>query len=48
MEFQLTLTQEDLNVLKAALQEMPYRIVAPLLSKLEAQLQSQVKKEKEK
>lgn len=41
MPYTLSLTQEDLRVLAAALQELPYKLAAPLLSKLQEQVSKQ-------
>lgn len=40
-EFRLTVTPAELNVIGVALGERPYREVAPLLAKLDAQLKEQ-------
>jgi hypothetical protein len=37
----LTLTQEQLQVLNAALLEVPYRLAAPLISSINSQIQQQ-------
>lgn len=47
MEYVLRLAPQDINILSAALGEMPFKAVAPLVAKIDAQLQSQTQKEKE-
>lgn len=37
-EIVLTLNDQDMNVLQAALLELPYRVVAPLIAKIQMQL----------
>lgn len=37
----LTFTQEQLQILNAALGEIPYRIAAPLIGSINSQIQSQ-------
>ena len=37
----LTFTQEQLQVLNAALVEIPYRVAAPLISSINSQIQQQ-------
>ena len=44
-EFLLKLTPADVAVLDRALQEMPYRLAAPLIDKINAQLQAQQQKQ---
>ena len=41
----LTFTQEQLQVLNAALVEIPYRIAAPLISSINSQIQKQFQRE---
>lgn len=46
--YNFTLTAEDLNIIGKALDERPFKEVAPLLQKLNTQIQNQiVNKEKE-
>ncbi|MNF05987.1 hypothetical protein D3C81_1914920 [compost metagenome] len=37
-EYVLTLNDQDMDVLQTALLELPYRVVAPLIAKIQAQL----------
>jgi hypothetical protein len=39
--FAITFTQEQLQVLNAALSEIPYRVAAPLINSINAQIQKQ-------
>lgn len=39
-EYVLTLNDQDMGVLQNALLELPYRAVAPLIAKIQAQLSS--------
>lgn len=41
MKFNLSLTKEQLAVINSALMEAPYKIAAPLLQELNAQIQRQ-------
>lgn len=41
MEFMLKLTQQDLNILSIALGEMPYKIAAQLIAKINSQISEQ-------
>jgi len=41
----LTFTQEQLQVLNAALVEVPYRLAAPLISSINSQIQRQFQRE---
>jgi hypothetical protein len=41
----LILTQEQLQILNAALLEVPYRIAAPLISNINSQIQRQLQRE---
>ena len=43
MKFTLTFTKEQLAILNAALVEMPYKVVAPLIQEINAQMQPQIK-----
>ena len=44
MEFTLTaLTDQDINVIGVALQEVPFKLAAPLIAKLQAQVNEQQK-----
>ncbi len=45
MEYAITITDEDLPVLSAALVELPYRLAAPLIVKLDRQVAEQRQKE---
>ena len=40
-EFILKLTPADMAIIDRALQEMPFRVAAPLIDKINAQLQAQ-------
>jgi hypothetical protein len=40
----LTLTQEQLQILNAALGEIPYRVAAPLIASINAQIHDQTEK----
>jgi hypothetical protein len=40
----LTFTQEQLQILNAALGEVPYRVAAPLIASINAQIHDQVEK----
>lgn len=41
MKYQLTLTEHQLGVIDAALQELPFRLAQPLISDLNRQLEDQ-------
>jgi hypothetical protein len=41
----LTFTQEQLQVLNAALGEVPYRVAAPLIASINSQIQRQFQRE---
>lgn len=41
MKFNLSLTKEQLSIVNAALMEAPYRIAAPLIQDINAQIQRQ-------
>lgn len=41
--FNLTLTQQQIEMIGAALQEMPYRVAAPLIAHINQQLNQQMK-----
>ena len=41
MEFKLTVTDGEMGVIASALMELPYKISAPLLGKLDAQIAAQ-------
>lgn len=41
MKFSLSLTKDQLSVINAALMEAPYRIAAPLIQDINAQIQHQ-------
>lgn len=47
MEYTIKLDGKDFPVLSAALAELPYKIVAPLIDKINKQIAEQQKKEKE-
>ena len=38
-EFKITFSQSDMHVLQSALVEMPFRVAAPLIDKINAQIQ---------
>lgn len=48
MEYTLKLTAADLSILSAALGEMPFKVVAPLVGKINAQIAEQEKPAKGK
>ena len=41
MEYKITLTEQDLQILSAALGEIPFKIAAPLVEKLNKQIAEQ-------
>ena len=43
MKYQLVLTQDALRILSDALIEMPFRVVAPLISDINSQIAAQIK-----
>ena len=43
MEYKIVLTEQDLSILSAALVEMPFKVVAPLVQKLNSQIAEQRK-----
>lgn len=48
MEYKITLTEQDLQVLSASLGKLPYEVVAPLIDKLNKQIaEQQVKTDKQ-
>ena len=48
MEYTITLTPQDLQILSAALVEMPYKVAAPLISKIDHQINEQNKPDGDK
>lgn len=40
-EFTLTVTEQELNVLSAGLTELPFKVVADLIKKLQGQINAQ-------
>jgi hypothetical protein len=46
MEYKIILTEQDLQVLSAALGEIPFKIAAPLIEKINKQLAEQQVKQK--
>ena len=38
MEYTLTLTEQELNLLSSALVELPFKVVAPLIQKISGQV----------
>lgn len=44
---QLSFTSEELNVLNAALVEMPYRVAAPLIASINRQIQAEFDRAKD-
>ena len=44
--YTLTVTEAELNVIGQAIGELPYRVSAPILAKLQQQIQMASKKEK--
>jgi hypothetical protein len=44
MTYTLTLTQEQLNVIAAGLQEMPFKHAAPLVAEINKQISEQAKR----
>lgn len=48
MEFTLTgLTEQDVNIIGAGLQELPFKVAAPLIQKLQQQVTEQSQPAKE-
>lgn len=47
MDYTLTFTQEDLIVMDKALPLLPYKDVAPLINKINFQIQEQLTKDKQ-
>lgn len=45
MEYKITLTEQDLQILSAALGEIPFKIAAPFIEKLNNQIAEQQVKE---
>jgi hypothetical protein len=43
MKYQLLLSQDALRILSDALIEMPFRVVAPLISDINSQIAAQIK-----
>jgi hypothetical protein len=43
MEFTLTVTAEEINIIGAALSKLPYEAVSTLIPKLQAQVNEQTK-----
>ncbi len=41
MEFILTLNEHDIDIVSTALVELPYRVVAPLILKINSQISEQ-------
>lgn len=41
MEYKITLTEQDLQILSASLGEIPFKIAAPLVEKLNKQIAEQ-------
>lgn len=41
--FRLTVTEQELNVLSAGLVELPYKVSAPLITKLQGQIGGQLR-----
>ena len=42
MDYNININDEDLKLVAGALQELPYRICAPLLQKLQEQVNAQI------
>jgi hypothetical protein len=42
MNIKLELTQEQLNIIATALQDMPFKAVAPLINNINTQIQAQI------
>ncbi len=47
MDFILTLNEQDLDIVSMALVELPYKIAAPLILKINSQISEQNKKNEE-
>ena len=45
MEYKITLTEQELSILSAALVELPFKIAAPLVERINRQIAEQRKKE---
>jgi hypothetical protein len=41
MEYTITLTPQELQILSAALVEMPFKVAAPLIGKIDRQINEQ-------
>jgi len=41
MEYEIKLTEQDLNILSAALGEIPFKIAAPFIEKINKQIAEQ-------
>lgn len=41
MEYSITLTEQELGILSAALVELPFKVVAPLVAKINKQIAEQ-------
>ena len=41
MEFNLTVTDQEVNLIGAGLQELPFKVAAPLIQKLQQQVSTQ-------
>ena len=48
MEYTLSLNEQDFSVLSAALVEMPFKLAAPLIQKINLQIAEREKAEQEK
>ena len=42
MNFNISLTKEQLNIVNLALMEVPYRLAAPLIQEINTQIQNQL------
>ena len=45
MEYSITLTEQELGILSAALVELPFKVSAPLINKINRQIAEQSSKE---
>ena len=41
MEYSITLSEQELNILSAALVELPFKVAAPVISKINQQIAKQ-------
>ena len=48
MEYSIKLTEQELNILSAALVELPFKVAAPLVAKINQQITVQQKENEQK